>query len=70
MIQNNLVGLPRLQYISDYQDHPYQPRNSYNQFDSRDHLNLSKRNPTVGGSKFYLPGNIMLHFLNYHVILQ
>ena len=69
MIQNNLVGLPRLQYISDYQDHPYQPTN-YNQFDLRDNLNLSKRNPAVGGSKFYLPGIIMLHFLNYHVILQ
>ena len=67
MIQNNLVGLPRLQYISDYQDHPYQPRN---QFDSRDHLNLSKRNPAVGGSKFYLPGIIMLYFLNQLVILQ
>ena len=70
MIQNNLVGLPRLQYISDYQDHPYQPRNSFNQFNSRDNLNLSQRNPAVGGSKFYLPGIIMLYFFNQLVILQ
>ena len=65
MIQNNLVGLPRLQYISDYQDHPYQPRNSYNQFSSRDNLNLSQRNLPVSGSKFYLPGMLMSHFLNH-----
>lgn len=52
MIQNNLVSLPRLQYVSEYQNN-YQYQNAFKE-ENHEQNNTFNRD----GKKIFLPGKL------------
>lgn len=65
MIQNNLVGLPRLQYISEYQNN-YQYQNEFEDLHEDHHEPNGKFNRD--GKKIFLPGKLIIDTLLFEII--
>ena len=65
MIQNNLVSLPRLQYISEYQNN-YQYQNEFEDFHENHHEPNGKFKRD--GKKIFLPGNLITDAIDFQII--